>query len=55
MPIKFIAIDIKLPFVLGMSFLKSASVIVDYTTKKVLMQSANSKIVELQNQLNALE
>ena len=47
MPIKFIVVDIKLPFVLGMSFLKLAGVQVDYATKKVIMQLANNKIVEL--------
>ena len=53
--IKFIVVDIKLPFKLGMSFLKSAGITVDYTTKKVIMQSANSKMVKLQGQLNAPE
>ena len=55
MPIKFIVVDIKLPFVLGMSFLKLASVQVDYATKKVIMQSADGKIVKLQNQANVPE
>ena len=55
MPIKFIVVDIKLPFVLGMSFLKLAGIKVDYATKKVIMQLANSKIVELQGQLNVPE
>ena len=55
MPIKFIVVNIKLPFILGMSFLKLAGVKVDYTTKKVIMQLANSKIVKLQGQLNAPE
>ena len=55
MPIKFIVVDIKLPFVLGMSFLKLAGVKVDYATKKVIMQIANSEIVKLKGQLNAPE
>ena len=55
MPIKFIVVDIKLPFILGMSFLKLAGVKVDYTTKKVIMQSANTKMAALQGQLNAQE
>ena len=38
-----------------MSFLKSAGVKVDYTTKKVILQLANSKMVKLQGQLNAPE
>ena len=45
MPIKFIVVNIKLPFILGMSFLKSAGIQVDYTTKKVIMQLADNKIV----------
>ena len=53
--IKFIVVNIKLPFILGMSFLKSAGITVDYTTKKVIMQSANGKIVKLQGQLNVPE
>ena len=53
MPIKFIVVNIKLPFVLGMSFLKLAGIKVDYATKKVIMQLADGKIVELQGQLNA--
>ena len=55
MPIKFIVVDIKLPFVLGMSFLKSASIKVDYATKKVIMQLADGKIIKLQGQLNVPE
>ena len=55
MPIKFIVVNIKLPFVLGMSFLKLAGVQVDYATKKVIMQLANNKIVKLQGQSNAPE
>ena len=47
MPIKFIVIDIKLPFILGMIFLKLAGIKVDYTTKKVIMQLNNSKMVKL--------
>ena len=53
--IKLIVIDIKLPFILGMSFLKLASIKVDYTTKNVIMQSANGKSVELQGQSNVPE
>ena len=53
MHIKFIIDDIKLPFVLGMNFLKLAGVIIDYATKKVIMQSADSKMVKLQGQSNA--
>ena len=55
MPIKFIFVDIKLPFVLGMSFLKLAGVLIEYATKKVIMQSTNRKIVELQGQSNVPE
>ena len=55
MPIKFIVIDIKLPFVLGMSFLKSAAIQVDYATKKVILQLANKKFIELQGQSNVPE
>ena len=55
MPIKFIIIDIKLPFVLGMSFLDSTGIKVDYATKKVIMQLADSKMVELQGQVNVPE
>ena len=55
MPIKFIVVDIKLPFILGMSFLKLAGIQVDYATKQVIMQSADSKMVELQGQSNAPE
>ena len=54
-PIKFIVINIKLPFVLGMSFFKSAGVTINYATKKVIMQSADSKMVKLQGQSNAPE
>ena len=52
MPIKFIVVNIKLPFILGMSFLKLAGIKVDYATKKVIMQLANGKIAKLQGQLN---
>ena len=55
MPIKFIVVNIKLPFVLGMGFLKLAGIKVDYSTKKAIMQLADSKMVKLQSQLNALE
>ena len=55
MPIKFIVVDIKLPFVLSMSFLKLAGLQVDYATKKVIMQLADNKIVKLQGQSNAPE
>ena len=55
MPIKFIVVDIKLPFILGMSFLKLAGVTVNFATKKVIMQLADSEMVELQGQSNTPE
>ena len=55
MPIKFIVVDIKLPFVLGMSFLKKTGIKVDYATKKVILQLADSKMVKLQGQPNVPE
>ena len=55
MLIKFIGVNIKLPFALGMSFLKSAGIKVDYATKKVILKSANSKMLKLQGQLNSPE
>ena len=53
MAIKFIVVDIKLPFMLDMSFLKLAGITINYATKKVITQSADSKMVELQGQSNA--
>ena len=55
MPIKFIVVNINLPFILGMSFLTLVGVTVDYATKKVIMQLANNKIAKLQGQSNAPE
>ena len=55
MPIKYIVVDIKLLFILGMSFLKLAGIIVDYTTRKVIMQLPNGIIINLKGQLNVPE
>ena len=55
MLIKSIVVDNKLPLVLGMSFLELSGVTIDYATKKLIMQLADSKMIELQGQLNAPE
>ena len=55
MPIKFIVVNTKLPFRLGMSFLKLAGIQIDCATKKVIMQLADNRIIKLQSHQNVPE